>query len=156
MRGIGSSMVDPSLATAQAVASLNGSLHGGTTEGVLHVLGGIGGKMHVPAFLKQAKERRGRLMGFPVEMFPVLFSLPRTVEWRSLGEEMMRDEGEKIVGPRQMSLDHEKGDSLVMRSHSVDVSFPGSPRGGSVDPVLCQACSSSVDDEWAFVFLLRI
>jgi citrate synthase len=41
-------------------------------------------------------------MGFPVEMFPVLFAIPRTVGWLSQWEEMVIDPEQKIARPRQV------------------------------------------------------
>ncbi len=41
-------------------------------------------------------------MGFPVEMFPVLFAIPRTVGWLSQWEEMLEDPEQKIARPRQV------------------------------------------------------
>jgi len=41
-------------------------------------------------------------MGFPVEMFPVLFAIPRTVGWLAQWEEMIRDPEQKISRPRQL------------------------------------------------------
>ena len=41
-------------------------------------------------------------MGFPVEMFPVLFAIPRTVGWLAQWEEMIRDPEQKISRPRQI------------------------------------------------------
>jgi citrate synthase len=41
-------------------------------------------------------------MGFPVDMFPVLFAIPRTVGWLAQWEEMLRDEEQKIARPRQV------------------------------------------------------
>ena len=41
-------------------------------------------------------------MGFPVEMFPVLFAIPRTVGWLAQWEEMLRDREQKIARPRQL------------------------------------------------------
>ncbi len=41
-------------------------------------------------------------MGFPVEMFPVLFAIPRTVGWLSQWQEMLEDEDQKIARPRQV------------------------------------------------------
>ncbi|TVP60589.1 MAG: citrate synthase [Gemmatimonadales bacterium] len=41
-------------------------------------------------------------MGFPVEMFPVLFAIPRTVGWLSQWEEMLEDGEQKIARPRQV------------------------------------------------------
>ncbi|MQA31342.1 MAG: citrate synthase [Luteitalea sp.] len=41
-------------------------------------------------------------MGFPVEMFPVLFAIPRTVGWIAQWEEMLLDPEQKIARPRQI------------------------------------------------------
>ena len=41
-------------------------------------------------------------MGFPVELFPVLFAIPRTVGWLAQWEEMVVDSEQKIARPRQV------------------------------------------------------
>jgi len=41
-------------------------------------------------------------MGFPVEMFPVLFAIPRTAGWMAQWEELLRDPEQKIARPRQI------------------------------------------------------
>ena len=41
-------------------------------------------------------------MGFPVEMFPVLFAIARTVGWIAQWEEMLLDDEQKIARPRQI------------------------------------------------------
>jgi citrate synthase len=41
-------------------------------------------------------------MGFPVEMFPVLFAIPRTSGWIAQWEEMLLDPEQKIARPRQI------------------------------------------------------
>jgi len=41
-------------------------------------------------------------MGFPVEMFPVLFAIPRTSGWVAQWEEMLLDQEQKISRPRQV------------------------------------------------------
>jgi citrate synthase len=43
-------------------------------------------------------------MGFPVEMFPVLFAIPRTSGWVAQWEEMLLDPEQKIARPRQLYL----------------------------------------------------
>jgi citrate synthase len=43
-------------------------------------------------------------MGFPVEMFPVLFAIPRTSGWMAQWAEMVRDTEQKITRPRQVYL----------------------------------------------------
>ena len=41
-------------------------------------------------------------MGFPEDMFPVLFAIPRTAGWISQWDEMLRDPDQKIARPRQI------------------------------------------------------
>jgi citrate synthase len=41
-------------------------------------------------------------MGLPVEMFPVLFAIPRTVGWLAQWQEMLSDPEQKIARPRQI------------------------------------------------------
>jgi citrate synthase len=41
-------------------------------------------------------------MGFPVEMFPVLFAIPRTAGWLAQWQEMIGDAEQKIARPRQL------------------------------------------------------
>jgi citrate synthase len=41
-------------------------------------------------------------MGFPVDMFPVLFAIPRTAGWLAHWQEMMNDPDQKIARPRQV------------------------------------------------------
>lgn len=41
-------------------------------------------------------------MGFPVEMFPVLFAIPRTAGWLAQWREMIEDPEQRIARPRQV------------------------------------------------------
>lgn len=41
-------------------------------------------------------------MGFPVEMFPVLFAIPRTIGWLTQWQEMLEDSDQRIARPRQI------------------------------------------------------
>src|SRR6187401_1265710 len=43
-------------------------------------------------------------MGFPVEMFPVLFAIPRTSGWIAQWEEMLLDPEQKISRPKQVYI----------------------------------------------------
>ena len=43
-------------------------------------------------------------IGFPVDMFPVLFAIPRTSGWLAQWEELLEDPEEKIARPRQVYL----------------------------------------------------
>lgn len=45
-------------------------------------------------------------LGFPVEMFPVLFAIPRTVGWLAQWEELLEDKEQKIARPRQIYTGH--------------------------------------------------
>jgi citrate synthase len=41
-------------------------------------------------------------MGFPVDMFPVLFAIPRVAGWLAQWQEMLEDPDQKIARPRQV------------------------------------------------------
>ncbi len=43
-------------------------------------------------------------MGFPVDMFPVLFAIPRVSGWLAQWDEMLADKDQKIARPRQVYL----------------------------------------------------
>jgi citrate synthase len=49
-------------------------------------------------------------MGFPVDMFPVLFAIPRTAGWIAQWEEMLNDPDQKIARPRQLYIGPAKRD----------------------------------------------
>ena len=47
---------------------------------------------------------RDQAIGLPMEMFPVLFAIPRTSGWLSQWQEMLGDPEQKIARPRQIYL----------------------------------------------------
>jgi len=49
-------------------------------------------------------------MGFPVEFFPVLFAIPRTIGWLAQWVELLEDPDQKIARPRQLYLGHDLRD----------------------------------------------
>jgi len=51
-------------------------------------------------------------MGFPVDMFPVLFAIPRTSGWLAQWQEMLEDPAQKIARPRQIYLGASERDYL--------------------------------------------
>ena len=64
VRTVGSSHADPFSAVAAGIAALYGPLHGGANEAVLRMIGEIGDKKNIPAFVENVKQGKGRLMGF--------------------------------------------------------------------------------------------
>ena len=52
-------------------------------------------------------------MGFPLEMFPVLFAIPRTAGWLAHWQEML-DQDSKIARPRQLYIGPEPRDYVAM------------------------------------------
>jgi citrate synthase len=52
-------------------------------------------------------------MGFPMEMFPVLFAIPRTSGWLAHWQELL-DQDSKIVRPRQLYVGAEPRDYVAM------------------------------------------
>ncbi len=53
-------------------------------------------------------------MGFPVEFFPVLFAIPRTVGWLAQWVEMLEDPDQKIARPRQIYLGPDVRDYVAL------------------------------------------
>jgi len=47
-------------------------------------------------------------MGFPVEMFPVLFAIPRTAGWMAQWAELLTDEEQRIARPKQVYIGHDE------------------------------------------------
>ena len=55
-----------------------------------------------------------RALGIPLEMFPVLFAIPRTAGWLSQWEESLLDKEQKIARPRQVYLGEAVRDYVPM------------------------------------------
>ena len=55
-------------------------------------------------------------MGFPVEMFPVLFAIPRTIGWLAQWQEMLEDSDQKIARPRQIYTGSATRDYVPVKS----------------------------------------
>ena len=53
-------------------------------------------------------------LGFPVEFFPVLFAIPRTVGWLAQWVELVNDADQKIARPRQVYTGYDERDYVVM------------------------------------------
>jgi citrate synthase len=53
-------------------------------------------------------------MGFPIEMFPVLFAIPRTAGWMAHWAELLEQDA-KIVRPRQLYVGADERDYLPMK-----------------------------------------
>jgi len=53
-------------------------------------------------------------MGFPVEMYPVLFAIGRTVGWLAQWEEQLQDPEQKIARPRQVFLGEQRRNYVPM------------------------------------------
>jgi citrate synthase len=70
-------------------------------------------------------------MGFPVDMFPVLFAIPRTPGWLSQWEEQITDSEQKIVRPRQIYLGRGVRDYVPMALRP-DALAPQAPQPQSV------------------------
>ena len=53
-------------------------------------------------------------MGLPVDMYPVLFAIPRTAGWLAQWKEMINDAEQKIARPRQVYTGHDTRDYVGM------------------------------------------
>jgi citrate synthase len=57
-------------------------------------------------------------MGLPMDMFPVLFAIPRTSGWIAQWEEMLTDPDQKLARPKQLYLGAETRDYLPMEKRN--------------------------------------
>jgi citrate synthase len=57
-------------------------------------------------------------LGIPVEMFPVLFAIPRVAGWLSQWEESLLDKEQRIARPRQLYLGEQRRDYVPMSARS--------------------------------------
>jgi len=57
-------------------------------------------------------------MGFPMDMFPVLFAIPRTAGWLAQWEEMLLDKEQKIARPRQIYLGSGRRDYVPLEKRA--------------------------------------
>jgi citrate synthase len=57
-------------------------------------------------------------MGLPMDMFPVLFAIPRTSGWIAQWEEMLTDPDQKLARPKQVYLGAETRDYLPMEKRN--------------------------------------
>jgi len=55
-------------------------------------------------------------MGIPIDMFPVLFAIPRTAGWLAQWEEMLLDPEQKIARPRQVYLGPPRRDYIPLEN----------------------------------------
>jgi len=64
-------------------------------------------------------------MKFPVDMFPVLFAIPRTSGWLAQWVEMLQDSEQKIARPRQIYLGHPKRNYVPVEQRGAGESLRG-------------------------------
>jgi citrate synthase len=57
-------------------------------------------------------------MGFPVDMFPVLFAIPRVSGWLAQWEEMLQDKEQRIARPRQVYLGEVRRDYVPFEARA--------------------------------------
>ena len=68
-------------------------------------------------------------MRFPVDMFPVLFAIPRTSGWLAQWVEMLEDPEQKIARPRQVYLGHARANTFRLNSARREVSDAAGAQG---------------------------
>jgi len=61
-----------------------------------------------------------RAMGFPVDMFPVLFAIPRTSGWLAQWVELLEDPDQKIARPRQIYLGHDERNYVAIEQRKTE------------------------------------
>ncbi|HUG42031.1 MAG TPA: citrate synthase [Longimicrobiales bacterium] len=60
-----------------------------------------------------------KAMGFPVDLFPVLFAIPRTAGWLAQWLEMLEDPEQKIARPRQVYVGEDARDYVAIEKRGV-------------------------------------
>lgn len=60
-------------------------------------------------------------MGFPMDLFPVLFAIPRTAGWLAQWQEMLTDGDQKIARPRQVYTGEDERQYVPMTKRAPDV-----------------------------------
>jgi len=58
-------------------------------------------------------------MGFPVEMYPVLFAIGRMPGWLAQWQEMLEDKEQKIARPRQVFTGYDKRDYVGIQERGL-------------------------------------
>ncbi|MGE0473433.1 MAG: citrate synthase [Nitrospirales bacterium] len=66
-----STLADPYTVIASAIGTLEGPLHGGANEAVIHMLENIGSVEQVPAYLDRTLGTKGKIMGFGHRIYKV-------------------------------------------------------------------------------------
>ncbi len=74
-----------------------------------------------------------RAMRFPVDMFPVLFAIPRTSGWLAQWVELLNDPDQKIARPRQVYLGHRTRDYVPMDKRESGKDSGSDPAGVKQD-----------------------
>ncbi len=74
-----------------------------------------------------------RAMRFPVDMFPVLFAIPRTSGWLAQWVELLNDPDQKIARPRQIYLGHRTRDYVPMEKREGGKGSESDPAGVTQD-----------------------
>jgi citrate synthase len=69
-------------------------------------------------------------LGIPVDMFPVLFAIPRVSGWLAQWEEMLLDKEQKIARPRQIYVGHGERTFIPIERRTRTIA----PEGGPTPP----------------------
>jgi citrate synthase len=70
-------------------------------------------------------------MGFPVEMYPVLFAIGRMPGWLAQWQEMLEDKEQKIARPRQVFTGHDKRDYVSIKERGLASAEPSAAKAKS-------------------------
>src|SRR3989337_2930650 len=92
-------------------------------------------------------------MGFPVEMFPVLFAIPRTAGWVAQWQEMLLDSEQKIARPRQLYLGEGKRDYVSMAGRAMPIAAIAWSIRSAITEMMYPAKRSSPATRWSCTFL---
>jgi len=87
-------------------------------------------------------------MGFPMEMFPVLFAIPRTSGWVAQWEEMLLDGEQKISRPRQVYLGEDKRSYVGMEQREIPF--------GNTSPTKPKRAAAAEERPWSLLVIAKV
>ena len=73
-------------------------------------------------------------MGFPVDMFTVLFAIPRMSGWLAHWDELLGDKDQKISRPRQWYTGVDERDYVASATAEEGPAVPNVPATGEIVP----------------------
>ena len=90
-----STLADPFTVISSSIGTLNGPLHGGANEAVIHMLGQIGSVQHVKAYVEDKLASKEKIMGFGHRVYKV--KDPRAIVLQEFAQQLVKEsEGDSL------------------------------------------------------------